>query len=119
MTTSYGAWRKSGVPRDLFAKLGSHQFIAASVPEEHGGAGIDDFRFGAVIAEEAMSANAAGLALALVSLNEICVPLLVAEADGDAAGAWLEGLASGEIVAALAGAPLHRSRPKQRRVAAW
>ena len=101
VTPSYAEWRKSGIPRELFRELAAHQFVGASVPEAYGGAGIEDFRFGAVIAEEAMRANAAGLALMLVSLNEVCVPLL-SELAGPDGGAWLEGIAAGDLVAALA-----------------
>ena len=99
---AYPEWRREGVPRELFRELAAHQFVAASVPEEHGGAGIDDFRFGAVICEEAMRANATGLALMLAALNEVCVPLLAELADDDGRARWLPGLAGGEIVAALA-----------------
>jgi len=99
---SYPDWRRQGIPRDLFGQLAEHQFVGASVPEEHGGAGIEDFRFGAVICEEAMAANAPGLGLMLAALNEAAIPTLTALATDERGAAWLEGLASGELIAALA-----------------
>ncbi len=98
---AYPGWRREGIPRQLFGELAAHQFVAASVPERHGGAGIDDLRFGAVLLEEAMSANAAGLALMLLACNEIAVPLLVENA-GEEEADRLTGLATGETLAAFA-----------------
>ena len=99
---SYPTWRVEGIPRELVRRLAEHQFVGASVPEEHGGAGIEDFRFGAVVCEEAMKANAPGLGLMLAALNEATIPVLAGLAGDDRGAAWLEGLASGEMVAALA-----------------
>src|SRR5262245_32754682 len=98
---AYGEWRETGVPREVLREMASHQFVAASVPEDHGGAGIEDFRFGAVVAEEAMRANLTGLALMLVELDAVAIPLLVSLAPEERRAAWLEGVASGEIAVAL------------------
>ena len=98
----YPAWRSEGIPRELFATLAKHQFVGASVPEEQGGAGIDDFRFGAVILEESMRANAAALALELLALNEVCVPLLSNQLSGALRDTSLSELAAGETLVALA-----------------
>ncbi len=99
---AYPEWRQSRVPRDVLREMASHQFVAASVPEEYGGAGIEDFRFGAVVAEEAMRANLTGLALTLVALDAVAIPLLAGLAPEEHRAAWLEGVASGEVVVALA-----------------
>jgi len=40
------------VDRDIFAKAGASGFLAMSVPEQYGGAGVDDFRYNQIIAEE-------------------------------------------------------------------
>ena len=46
-------WSEAQItPRSLFEKAGEQGFLAMSVPEEYGGAGVDDFRFNQVIAEE-------------------------------------------------------------------
>jgi alkylation response protein AidB-like acyl-CoA dehydrogenase len=50
----YADWEAAGiVPRDLFTKMAEHGFLAMAVPEEYGGPEVDDFRYNAVIAEEA------------------------------------------------------------------
>lgn len=97
-----GQWRERGIPRELFRSLGELGFVAMAVPEELGGAGIDDHRFNAVVIEEAMSAGLAGLALMLSAHSDVCVPLLVAHAHDDERAPRLAGLANGELIAAWA-----------------
>ncbi len=45
------------VSRELFTKAAEHGFLAMAVPEEYGGAGVDDWRFNAILAEEAAYAG--------------------------------------------------------------
>ena len=40
------------IARDIWKEAGSLGFLGLSIPEEFGGAGADDFRFNAVVAEE-------------------------------------------------------------------
>ncbi|MDB5064238.1 MAG: Butyryl-CoA dehydrogenase [Chloroflexi bacterium] len=55
----YDRWERDGiVPRDLFRRAGAHGFLAMGVPEEHGGAGADDFRFNVVVNEETQGIGA-------------------------------------------------------------
>jgi len=96
---TYADWQKAGtVPRDVFAVAGEHGFAAMQVPEERGGAGIDDFRFNVVLAEETMRAGVAGFALMLTTHNDVCVPALIAAGHPD-----LEAVAAGELLAAFVG----------------
>jgi alkylation response protein AidB-like acyl-CoA dehydrogenase len=95
----YASWQKAGtVPREVFAIAGEHGFAALQVPEEHGGAGIDDFRFNVVLAEETMRAGVAGFALMLTTHNDVCVPALIA-----AGHPALEAVAAGELLGAWVG----------------
>jgi alkylation response protein AidB-like acyl-CoA dehydrogenase len=55
---------------DVFAKAVGHGFASMAVPEERGGAGIDDRRFGVVVAEELALAGLTGLGLVLATHNE-------------------------------------------------
>jgi alkylation response protein AidB-like acyl-CoA dehydrogenase len=49
----YEAWEAAGIaPREIFTKAGEYGFIGMAIPEEHGGGGVDDFRFNLIIAEE-------------------------------------------------------------------
>jgi acyl-CoA dehydrogenase len=96
VTPDYPHWQQQGtIPRHVFGIAGKHGVAAMPVPEEHGGAGIDDFRFNVVLAEEAMMANLAGFALMLATHNDVCVPVLVA-----AQHPALDAVAAGELIAA-------------------
>jgi long-chain-acyl-CoA dehydrogenase len=46
-------WEQAGiVDKTAFKKAGQSGFLGMAVPEEYGGAGVSDFRFNAVMAEE-------------------------------------------------------------------
>jgi acyl-CoA dehydrogenase len=74
----YDAWRRAGgIPRDLLRTAAEHGFLGMRVPEEHGGAGVDDLRFGVVFAQEAMAAGAHDLALIAALHNDVALPALL------------------------------------------
>ncbi len=96
-------WEAAGiVDRELFLAAGRGGFLAMAVPEEHGGAGVDDFRFNLIIAEELAQAgvNAAGLSLTLH--NDIVLPYLLKYTTPEQQRRWLPGVARGEIITAIA-----------------
>jgi acyl-CoA dehydrogenase len=84
---------------DPLRAAAEHGFVAMGVPEEHGGLGIDDPRFAAIVMEEAMRAAQPSLALVLAAHGDVPVRALVADGGH---GEWLAGLASGELRAATA-----------------
>jgi alkylation response protein AidB-like acyl-CoA dehydrogenase len=99
----YPGWERDGiVPRELYAKAASMGFAAMSVPERHGGAGIDDFRFNVVVGEEAALAQVPGFGLGLTLHNDVCLPYLLAHAGEEARERWLPGVAAGERILAIA-----------------
>jgi len=103
VTPFYDDWERAGiVPRETYAKAATHGFVAMSVPEEHGGAGIDDFRFNAVIGEEAALAAAYGFGLGLTLHNDVCLPYLLSYANEEQRRRWLPGVASGALILAIA-----------------
>jgi acyl-CoA dehydrogenase len=98
---SYPAWEKAGeVPREFFRTLGELGVMGMAIPDKHGGAGQDDYRFNVVLQEEA--------ARALVTLGtvrtqlEVILPYFLAYADDEQRGRWLPGLAKGELLTAIA-----------------
>jgi alkylation response protein AidB-like acyl-CoA dehydrogenase len=96
-------WEAAGVvDRSLFTGAGSHGFLGMAAPVEHGGGGVDDFRYNLVIGEEVQRAgiNAAGLGWTLH--NDICLPYFLSLADEDQKARWLPGICSGELVTAIA-----------------
>ena len=96
-------WDAAGiVPRDLFTKAGRCGFLGMEIPEELGGGGVRDFRFNAVIAEEVMRTGAAAAGLGLTLHNDICLPYFLSYGDDEQKQRWLPGIASGELVTAIA-----------------
>ncbi|MET0953112.1 MAG: acyl-CoA dehydrogenase family protein [Aeromicrobium sp.] len=98
----YPHWERDGiVPRELFtsaAELG----VFAAVPEEFGGAGVDDFRFNVVFAEEAARAGVGPAALGPTLQSDVCLPYLVDMTNDEQRQRWLPGVAAGETITAIA-----------------
>ncbi len=96
-------WDAAGiVPRELFTTAGAAGFLGIAVPEAHGGSGVADFRFNAVMGEEIMAADLAGPGLALTLQTDICLPYFLDLCTPEQAARWLPGIASGELVTAIA-----------------
>jgi alkylation response protein AidB-like acyl-CoA dehydrogenase len=96
-------WDDDGiVPREVFTKAGSLGFLGFQVPESYGGGGTDDFRFNVVLAEEIAAAGANSVGLGLTLHNDITTPYFLTYADDDQKRRWLPGIASGELITAIA-----------------
>jgi alkylation response protein AidB-like acyl-CoA dehydrogenase len=98
----YPDWERAGiVPRELFtqtAQLGAF----AAVPEEHGGAGVRDFRYNAILTEQAALAGVAPAALGPSLQADVCMPYLLELTDEEQRARWLPGVATGELITAIA-----------------
>ncbi|MFI6405861.1 acyl-CoA dehydrogenase family protein [Streptomyces sp. NPDC050548] len=97
----YTEWEETGrLPRTLFEQLGSLGLLGTAVPEEYGGAGLDDYRYNVVLQEES--------ARALVTLGtvrtqlDVVLPYFLTYADRDQRERWFPGLASGKLLTAIA-----------------
>ncbi len=100
---NYLEWEAAGiVPHDLFAAAGSHGFLGMAIPEEYGGGGVDDFRYNLVIDEEIQAAGVGGAGLGMSLHNDICLPYFLAYCTDEQRARWLPGIASGELVTAVA-----------------
>ena len=62
------------VDREVFRRAGEAGFLGFAVPEEHGGGGVRDFRFNAVLGEEAQAAGLASAASASPSTPTSACP---------------------------------------------
>jgi alkylation response protein AidB-like acyl-CoA dehydrogenase len=99
----YGEWERDGiVPREVFARAGRGGFLGMAVPERHGGAGAEDFRFNLVIGEETQRAGVGGFGLGITLHNDICLPYFLTYCNDEQRERWLPGIASGEQITALA-----------------
>ncbi|WP_280312744.1 acyl-CoA dehydrogenase family protein [Nocardia abscessus] len=98
---NYSTWEKDGrMPREIFAAMGELGLLGFALPEEHGGAGIRDYRYNVILQEEA--------ARALVTLGtvrtqlDVILPYFLEYADAAQRDRWFPGLASGQLLTAIA-----------------
>lgn len=97
----YVEWEKAGqMPREIFEKLGALGILGVAIPSAYGGAGLQDYRYNAVLQEEA--------ARALVTLStvrtqlDVILPYFLEYADEQQRERWFPGLASGALLTAIA-----------------
>ncbi|WP_375482551.1 acyl-CoA dehydrogenase family protein [uncultured Jatrophihabitans sp.] len=93
-------WEAQGhVGREIWRQAAEHGLLGLEIPEEYGGAGIHDYRFNAVVIEEAARTRS-GVALTLQ--NEIVAPYLIGLGTEEQKQRWLPGMATGELLGAIA-----------------
>ena len=97
----YGDWEKAGeAPRSFFRALGSIGVMGMAIPEKFGGSGDPDFRYNVILQEEASRA--------LVTMStvrtqlDVILPYFLRYADPEQRERWFPGLASGELLTAVA-----------------
>jgi alkylation response protein AidB-like acyl-CoA dehydrogenase len=96
-------WQAAGiVPKQVFRKASEKGFVAPAVPEEYGGAAAADFRFNVVLSEESCSPAAMGFGMGLTLHNNVALPYVLAAATDEQRARWLPGIASGDLLMALA-----------------
>ena len=96
-------WEQQGiVDRSLFTQAGALGLLGLQVPEVYGGAGVDDFRFNAILVEEAQYASVASAGLNLSLHNDICLPYFLHQTDDEQRERWLPAIVSGEAITAVA-----------------
>ena len=99
----YELWERDHlVPREVFAQAGAHGFLGMAVPDEYGGAGVDDFRFNVVLSEEAQRLGVGSVHLGMSVHSDICLPYFLSYATPEQKDRWLPGLVSGDLIAAIA-----------------
>jgi alkylation response protein AidB-like acyl-CoA dehydrogenase len=99
----YDEWERAGrIPRDVLRRLGQLGFLGLAVAERFGGPGIDDFRFNAVLNEEAARRGLSAFALAFTMQNDVALPYLLELATDEQRERWMPGIASGDLVLGIA-----------------
>jgi alkylation response protein AidB-like acyl-CoA dehydrogenase len=96
-------WEAEGkVDKDMFRSAGEAGFLGMAIPEEYGGGGVVDFRFNVVIIEELMRGDAMASGMCITLHNDVCLPYFLDLADQQQKQRWFPGLASGELMSAIA-----------------
>jgi acyl-CoA dehydrogenase len=97
----YPDWEQAGrMPREMFQRLGEVGLLGVAIPEEFGGAGIIDYRYNAVLQEEAYRA--------LVTLGtvrtqlDVILPYFLEYANAEQRARWFPGMAAGTRLTAIA-----------------
>jgi alkylation response protein AidB-like acyl-CoA dehydrogenase len=99
----FDQWEQDGiVPREVYAAAGANGFIATQVPEEFGGAGVADFRFNVVLAEECFRLNLGGFGLGITLHNDVCLPYFLEYCNDEQKQRWLPGITDGTQITAIA-----------------
>ncbi|MDO9495310.1 MAG: acyl-CoA dehydrogenase family protein, partial [Nocardioides sp.] len=97
----HAQWEKDGmVSREVWTKAGAQGLLCFDVDEEYGGAGIKDFRYNMIIAEEISKVGASGLGFPVHT--DIIVPYISQLGTEEQKQRWLPCLVSGELISAIA-----------------
>ena len=101
VTPHHAVWEESGItPRDLWAKAGEQGLLGFMMPEVHGGGGVSDFRFNAVLDEELTRVHASGVGFMLHT--DLVSGYLLSYANDEQKARWLPKFCSGETITAIA-----------------
>jgi len=90
------------VDREMFSAAGAAGLLLFPTPESYGGAGVDDFRFNAVLDEEFARSGLGGAGLGLALQNDVIGPYMLDLTDDEQKSRWLPGMTAGTIIGAIA-----------------
>jgi long-chain-acyl-CoA dehydrogenase len=103
VSPNVAVWEEQGiVDKTMFVKAGGAGLLGMAIPEKWGGGGVDDFRFNAVVVEELIAGDAFGSGMCITLHNDVVTPYFLHLATGEQSARWLPGMASGELMTALA-----------------
>ncbi len=91
---------EKSIPRDIWRAAGKQGLFGFDIPEEFGGAGADDYRFNAVVAEEWARFNMATSSCFGIHAD-VCPPYIVDLGTEEQKQRWLPGIASGDLIIAI------------------
>ncbi|MFZ0626319.1 MAG: acyl-CoA dehydrogenase family protein [Acidimicrobiia bacterium] len=103
VTPNVAKWETDGrVDKKMFRRAGQAGLLGMALPEEHGGGGVPDFRFNAVVIEELVKGDAFASGICITLHNDVCLPYYIRLADDEQQARWMPGLASGDLMSAIA-----------------
>jgi acyl-CoA dehydrogenase len=93
-------WEAAGeTDRGYWVKAAERGFVGFEAPERYGGLGLDDFRFNAILNEEAMEVGVSGDSFQLQ--NDCIMPYLLHLANEEQQARLLPGFTAGKLIGAL------------------
>ena len=103
VTPNVAKWEAEGrVDKEMFRSAGRAGLLGMAIAEEHGGGGVADFRFNAVIVEELIKGDAMASGMCITLHNDVCIPYFIGLADQEQSRRWMPGLVSGDLMSAIA-----------------
>jgi long-chain-acyl-CoA dehydrogenase len=102
LAPDYAQWEQAGiVPRQIWQAMGRQGFLGMQVPEELGGAGVDDFRYNVIVAEELARIGANDLGVGFGVHTDIVIPYILRYGSAEQQQRWLPGMVSGDRIGAI------------------
>jgi len=103
LTKDFDQWERSGLmDKSIFRKAGDAGILGVAIPEQFGGGGTPDFRFNAIFLEEVCRARIMSAGLGIQNHADVVIPYFLHYGTPEQQARWLPGLASGELVGAMA-----------------
>ena len=96
-------WNLEGkVDRQLFSLAGKAGLLGLDAPETFGGGAASDFRYNAIIGEEAARLLVSSSVSGIVLQNDVCLPYILCSATEEQKQRWLPGICDGSTIIAIA-----------------
>jgi len=100
---NFERWEQAKRPdRELFTAAGDAGMLLFGTPERFGGAGVEDFRFNAILDEEFARAGYASAGLSLALQNDVVGPYMSDLTSEEQKQRWLPGMTTGSLIGAIA-----------------
>ncbi len=90
------------IPREVYKAAAEAGIYALQIPEEHGGAGVADYRYRMVVGEEVAKVNALSFGLTVSLQDDLFLAYVLGRSNDEQRKRWLPGVASGDLIGALA-----------------
>ena len=99
----YDQWEEQClIDRAAFRAAATQGVYGLGVPEEYGGSGVDDFRYRSIVCEESARVHATAFGVTMGLFDDIVLCYLAELTDDEQRKRWLPGIASGELIGAIA-----------------
>lgn len=103
VTPNYQAWESAHmIDRSLWLAAAENGLLGLAVDEDHGGMGLDDFRFRMILDEELARADALAVSLAFHLHDNWVLPALLKFGSAQQQAAWLPRFMDGSFVSSVA-----------------